>query len=41
LTVGTELLQSHVCRSQVELIETQEQWYAAMLAKGWLATDAD
>ena len=28
LTAGTELIQSHVCRSQTELIETQEQWDA-------------
>lgn len=35
LTAGTELLQSHVCRSQMEVIETQEQWKAAMLEKGW------
>jgi len=35
LTPGTELIQSHVCRSQTELIETQEQWKAAMIEKGW------
>jgi hypothetical protein len=33
LIVGTELIQSQVCRSQPELIEVQEQWRAAMLAK--------
>ena len=35
LTIGPEFIQSHVCRSQMELIETQEQWKAAMLTKGW------
>lgn len=33
--MGIELLQSQVCRSQGELITTQEQWHAAMLEKGW------
>ena len=35
LIAGPELVQSQVCRSETELIETQEQWKAAMLEKGW------
>ena len=35
LTVAEELIQSRVCRSQAELIETQDQWKAAMIEKGW------
>jgi hypothetical protein len=39
LTAALELLQTHVCRSETELIETQEQWKAAMLEKGWQQAD--
>ena len=35
LMAGADLIKSHVCRSQMELIETQEQWKLAMLGKGW------
>lgn len=35
LTVGAELLQSQVCRTQEKLIETQEEWRTALEAKGW------
>ena len=35
LIAGPELVQSQVCRSETELIETQEQWKAAILEKGW------
>ena len=30
----TDLLRSQVCRSSEEILSTQEQWKAAMLAKG-------
>jgi hypothetical protein len=30
-----EVLQSHVCRSQDEVLTTGEQWKAAMIQKGW------
>ena len=34
-----ELLRSQVCRSSTEVLDTSEQWKAAMIAKGWgLAT---
>lgn len=35
LLISGELVQSQVCRSQEELIDTQERWRAAMAAKGW------
>jgi hypothetical protein len=35
LMVG-ELLQSQVCRSSEEILNTQESWKAAMMGKGWL-----
>ena len=31
----TDLLRSQVCRSSEEILNTHEQWKAAMLAKGW------
>jgi hypothetical protein len=40
LTIGPEFIQSHVCRSQTELIEIQER-KAAMLTKGWQERHAD
>jgi hypothetical protein len=33
--VGTDLVQSRVCRTLEELIRTQEEWRAAFEAKGW------
>jgi hypothetical protein len=33
--VGAELLQSQVCRSDDDLITTQDQWHTAMSQKGW------
>jgi hypothetical protein len=33
--VGTELVQSAVCRTLEELIRTQDEWRAAFEAKGW------
>jgi hypothetical protein len=35
LGAGGQLLQSHVCRSQDEVLTTAESWKAAMLEKGW------
>ena len=34
LIVG-ELMRSQVCRSSDEVLDTQESWKAAMIAKGW------
>jgi hypothetical protein len=34
LMVG-ELMRSQVCRSSDEVLDTQECWKAAMIAKGW------
>jgi hypothetical protein len=33
--VGSELVQSQVCRSQQELIRVQEEWRSAFEVKGW------
>jgi len=33
--VGDELLQTHVCKSQEEVIRVQDEWRAAFEAKGW------
>lgn len=33
--VGSELAQSHVCRTQDELIRVQWEWRTAFEAKGW------
>lgn len=33
--VGSELVQSQVCRSQEKVIHEQEAWRAAFEAKGW------
>jgi hypothetical protein len=33
--VGSELVQSQVCRSQDDLIRVQEEWRALFEAKGW------
>jgi hypothetical protein len=41
LIVGAELLQSQVCRSNEDLITTQEQWHSAMLKKDWQEQHAD
>jgi hypothetical protein len=30
-----ELVSSHVCRTQEEVLTTGEQWKAAMIEKGW------
>jgi hypothetical protein len=38
LTVGDELLRSQVCRSSQDVLETQDAWRVAMLAKGWAPT---
>jgi hypothetical protein len=35
LTVGAELVQSQVCRTQEDLITYQESWRSAFEAKGW------
>lgn len=35
LTVGSELLQSQVCRSQDDVLNMFEKWRAAMQEKGW------
>ena len=31
----TDLLRSQVCRSSTEVLDTCEQWKAAMMTKGW------
>jgi hypothetical protein len=31
----TDLLRSQVCRSSEEILNTHEQWKAAMIEKGW------
>jgi hypothetical protein len=31
----TEVVQTHVCRSQDEVLTTGERWKAAMIEKGW------
>jgi hypothetical protein len=33
--IGPELVQSHVCRSQEDMIRVQDEWRAAFEAKGW------
>ena len=36
LIIGKDdVLQTHVCRSQDEVLTTGEQWKAAMIEKGW------
>ena len=35
LSVGSELLQSQVCRSQEDVLNTSARWKAAMQEKGW------
>ena len=30
-----EVVQTHVCRSQDEVLQTSEQWKEAMIEKGW------
>lgn len=35
VTVGADLVQSQVCRTQQDLIRVQETWRAAYEAKGW------
>jgi hypothetical protein len=32
---GGELTRSQVCRSNDEILDTQEQWKSAMVGKGW------
>jgi hypothetical protein len=32
---GGELTRSQVCRSNDEILDTQEQWRAAMVGQGW------
>ena len=36
LDVAGSLQRSQVCRSQDEVLDTADQWKAAMLEKGWL-----
>jgi hypothetical protein len=33
--IGSDLVQSQVCRSQDDLIRVQDEWRAAFEAKGW------
>jgi hypothetical protein len=33
--MATDLLRSQVCRSSEEILNTHEQWKAAMIEKGW------
>lgn len=35
--LSPDLLRSQVCRSSEEILDTHEQWRAAMLEKGWQA----
>jgi hypothetical protein len=35
LVSGSDLLRSQVCRTQDEVLDTYEQWKAAMIEKGW------
>ena len=35
LEIDGDLQRSAVCRSQDEILDTMEQWKAAMMAKGW------
>jgi hypothetical protein len=35
LMVGAEVLQSQVCRSDDDLLTTQDHWHTAMREKGW------
>ena len=35
LFIGDELLRSQVCRTGDEVLNTHEQWKAAMIEKGW------
>jgi hypothetical protein len=35
LSAGGELLRSQVCRSEDDVLNTFEQWKAAMQAKAW------
>lgn len=35
VTIGRELVQSQVCRTQPDMIETQDAWRKAYEAKGW------
>ncbi len=35
LEVSGSLQRSQVCRSQDEVLDTSEQWMAAMIGKGW------
>ena len=37
LLIGShsDVVQSHVCRTQEEVFSTGEQWKAAMIEKGW------
>ena len=37
---GDPLPRTHVCKSQEELIATQDEWRAALEAHGWRATPA-
>ena len=34
--IGTELMQSAVCRTLEDLLRTQEEWRAAFETKGWV-----
>ena len=35
LEIDGDLQRSAVCRSQDEILDTMEQWKAAMIEKGW------
>jgi hypothetical protein len=35
LEVKGDLAQSHVCRTDAEILDTQEHWRRALEAKGW------
>jgi hypothetical protein len=35
LIVKQQLVESRVCRTDAEILHTQEQWRTAMQAKGW------
>jgi hypothetical protein len=35
LLIAGQLRQSRVCRTGDEMLETQEQWRAALMKKGW------
>jgi len=36
LVAGIEVLQTRVCRSEDEVLNTHEDWHRAMVATGWM-----